>query len=697
MINNDYIDFEKFRTASQIKNQACLKAFLKELFLDLVEDKQKKSLSKSSFLNFMDLPLLISEKLFQALKKEIDSQMLTETDFVDGLFLLYAGTLEDTQKLIFNLLDFNNSGQIHRKNACLTLKFVIGVDNNNDVEELLNAFFLNRSLLNYKEFCYTVENINSDVFFYILYYFNSKRSFNDNTLNIYMCDSKRFQVSNTINGSSQNIRRKLTKSILTSPTKNINKCGIVFDITLLKLDDEEQEDIELAELSTPSLSYDITMISFNVKTINMLDSQCQNNIDNVKNNLKDAYWDDEGIGLGRVGYESLKIERKYLLDLNKLNTSNSQDIDHEGYIYKIEPEVDGGFNKKKFWLVLNEKIIFYFDSRQKLKLKGFHTLKGSFVNDEVNDITVNDKKYFSFEVKSGGKVRKYLCRSKTEATKWINGMRTVCNFRKFEDFYLIKEELGEGNFGKVYLGKNKQTNEEVAVKVLNKLTGSEKQVSEADIIRTEIEILKFSKHRNIVKYIDHFEDHRNIYLIEEFLCMNLETYLVSKNGAIHENKVRNIMQQIGEGVEYLHNNGVVHGDIKPQNILLSEETGKMYYKIIDFGLSKILGEGEYYYKGLGTLLFIAPEVYLNIGFNHKADIWSLGVLLHYLLFGNLPFDCSNEDDTEIAYTIVNEEYIIPDYKYISKEAKDLVTKCLVKDQRLRIGIKDFLEHKWFKL
>jgi serine/threonine protein kinase len=158
------------------------------------------------------------------------------------------------------------------------------------------------------------------------------------------------------------------------------------------------------------------------------------------------------------------------------------------------------------------------------------------------------------------------------------------------------------------------------------------------------------------------------------------------------------MYQLACGINYLHKYGVLHRDLKPENIMLTECSDKGVIKVMDFGLSKIMGPGEKVADGFGTLSFVAPEVLIRQPYNKQIDIWSLGVILYFMLSGTLPFDDENDNEEVIAKMTVFVEVQFPS-KYWSKKSPqviDLISKCLIKDPNKRIAIEDFLQHEWIK-
>ena len=117
---------------------------------------------------------------------------------------------------------------------------------------------------------------------------------------------------------------------------------------------------------------------------------------------------------------------------------------------------------------------------------------------------------------------------------------------------------------------------------------------------------------------------------------------------------------------------------------------------MDFGLSKIVSPQEKLVDGYGTLSYVSPEVLLRTPYNKEVDIWSLGVILFYMLCGHLPF--KGNDQSVVADKIVNDELVFEDkeWKKMSKEVKKLIYACLIKEPEERITIEDFLNHPWFK-
>jgi protein kinase D len=132
--------------------------------------------------------------------------------------------------------------------------------------------------------------------------------------------------------------------------------------------------------------------------------------------------------------------------------------------------------------------------------------------------------------------------------------------------------------------------------------------------------------------------------------------------------------------------------------MLTESSDKGTIKIMDFGLSKIMGPEERVADGFGTLSFVAPEVLIRQPYNKMIDIWSLGVILYHILSGTLPFDDENDNEEKIAKMTVFEEVKFPSkyWKNRSNLVIDLISRCLVKDPEKRIQIDVYLQHEWIR-
>lgn len=175
---------------------------------------------------------------------------------------------------------------------------------------------------------------------------------------------------------------------------------------------------------------------------------------------------------------------------------------------------------------------------------------------------------------------------------------------------------------------------------------------------------------------------------------DLFTFLEKRDFMIPESKARELAHSIATGIFYLHSFGIAHRDLKPENILMTDETDDAQPKLVDFGLSKIVGPNETCNDPFGTLSYVAPEVLLQKPYDKSVDLWSLGVIIYLLLCGALPFD--HDDDREIARQTIHDD---PDFTYetwskIEDSTIDLIKSLLAKDKNDRMKLADVLQHPW---
>ena len=224
-----------------------------------------------------------------------------------------------------------------------------------------------------------------------------------------------------------------------------------------------------------------------------------------------------------------------------------------------------------------------------------------------------------------------------------------------------------------------------------------KKPQDKELVEMEIGILKLCHHPNIIRLLDHLENIDYIYIVTEYIeGGTLRQYFKEKKFHFSEKHAMTIMSQIASGVKYLHQYGIVHRDLKPDNIMITQRNEYGVIKIMDFGLSKILSPNEKMVDGFGTLSYVAPEVLKRTPYNKEIDIWSMGILLYYMLSGNLPFKGHKEQ--EVAEKIVFDEleFNFEDWETRSQKVKDLIYNCLEKNPEERITIDQFINHPWFK-
>lgn len=256
--------------------------------------------------------------------------------------------------------------------------------------------------------------------------------------------------------------------------------------------------------------------------------------------------------------------------------------------------------------------------------------------------------------------------------------------------YEIGRLLGQGTFAKVYYGRSIQTQESVAIKMIDK----EKviRVGLMNQIKREISVMRLVRHPNIVKLYEVMATKTKIYFVMEY-AKGGELFNKVSKGKLKEDVARKYFQQLINAVDFCHSRGVYHRDLKPENLLLDENEN---LKISDFGLSALAESKQQdglLHTTCGTPAYVAPEVINRKGYDGaKADTWSCGVILYVLLAGYLPFHDSNLVE---MYRKIGKA----DFKYPSvfpHEVRRLVSRILDPNPNTRISIAKIKEFPWFK-
>lgn len=259
---------------------------------------------------------------------------------------------------------------------------------------------------------------------------------------------------------------------------------------------------------------------------------------------------------------------------------------------------------------------------------------------------------------------------------------------EFMQPYEIQKEIGKGGFSTVYLGVEKATNKQVAIKCF------QSQKSNNETIKKEFDIQKKFDCPYIVDTYGLFSDGDQYVLIMEYVNGGELFDAIVERGSYSEKDAADITQQVLLALKVLHENHIIHRDLKPENLLIQNtDDGKTLCKIADFGLSDIF-TNEQMQTYCGTVGYACPEIMKNVPYDKSADIWSLGVIVYILLCGCQPFD--GDDQVELTQNILtaNFEFFSPEWDDISGAAKNFISRMLQVDQAKRISVDEALKHPW---
>ncbi|KAK9699521.1 hypothetical protein RND81_08G178800 [Saponaria officinalis] len=262
--------------------------------------------------------------------------------------------------------------------------------------------------------------------------------------------------------------------------------------------------------------------------------------------------------------------------------------------------------------------------------------------------------------------------------------------------YQLGRLLGCGHFAKVFYARSLETNNSVAIKIIDKLLT---HPSVYPKIISEIAAMRKLDHPNILHIHEVMATKNKIYLVMELAKGgDLAGKLARRpDHRFPEPLARRFFHQLVSAMEYCHRNGVFHRDIKPQNILLDSEE---MIKVSDFGLAAVIetsAAGSLLQTACGTPAFAAPEIVgrgrARPGYDGaKADAWSCGAMLFVMLTGYLPFDDGN---VVVMYRkMQKKEYRFP--SWVSKPARGLITRLLDPNPETRMSVEEAAGHGWIK-
>ena len=744
------VDVEQMTKNLRVNNMDAFSNYLKDVYTDLygrvIENKndpkekqvKQQGVTKSVFDKYYELPGIIGDRLFYVFNKN-NREYITLKEFSSGMKNLFCDDFDKTSKFIFDFYDSDNNGKINKEDIRTILSYItLGDDVSsktpmknlsytkriNSQEELNNILEIcfkdiKGEYMTYEDFKKVIEEVNSDIYLMIYLFLLGNKPFKKENIESYIKPEERKAHSpkspkKMIASPSKNTHfspyKKLGKrksvvldsgtidnihKIIDSPLKSPNdkrfkrRKSVEKKEPLILLQNMElgnEEDKKEKEINDKRV-HQIADIMNKKKKYNEGDIEIKPAYkqSKKKKSNKDKNDQDEEVMLDRSSDsgEDSESEENYEFE------DDEEIIKYEGYLYKLIDK-----RMRKLYFKLLHKDLFFYKDKNDVSHRGMHNLSGLFVKVEEAK-TFDNKKYFCFSVVYPAKTRMYYCDDEKQFKDWIDNLKKATGYTNLLDIYEVKEKLGNGKFGLVKLGINKQTKEKVAIKIMNK---KKMDTSDIELMRTEIEILKICQHPNIIRLYDIFENIDYIYIIMEY-CPggDLFSYLEKRKFQLPEVRTAIIMNKMCEAVFYFQSYfGVIHRDLKPENVLMTSSGDDGDIRILDFGLSKISTPNEKCTEPYGTLTYCAPEIILDEPYNKEVDMWSLGVMTYLMISGRLPFNA--EDENKIARQIAFGE---PDFnsdcwKKVSKECINFIKRLLEKDPKKRMNIADTLKHDWFK-
>ena len=246
--------------------------------------------------------------------------------------------------------------------------------------------------------------------------------------------------------------------------------------------------------------------------------------------------------------------------------------------------------------------------------------------------------------------------------------------------------IGYSNFGVVRLALDKESGKPFAVKESHKTLLRNRQSLTS--VFHEKAVFQAIRHPLIVDFYGTCQDPKKLYLVMEFVQGGELLSLLARRGALSTTEARFYAAEVTSVFTYLHTQGVIYRDLKPENVLISRSG---HIKLTDFGCSKRLKPEEKAFSICGTPQFLAPEILMRRGHDSAVDWWTLGIFLHELLSGVSPF--AGESAYETYSNIISKVYVPP--KEADEVAQDLLTGLLSKDPDTRLVGEKVKDHAFF--
>ncbi|KAM8900730.1 striated muscle preferentially expressed protein kinase isoform 1-T1 [Lycaon pictus] len=261
--------------------------------------------------------------------------------------------------------------------------------------------------------------------------------------------------------------------------------------------------------------------------------------------------------------------------------------------------------------------------------------------------------------------------------------------KRLSDFYDIHQEIGRGAFSYLRRVVERSSGLEFAAKFIPS------QAKPKASAWREARLLARLQHDCVLYFHEAFERRRGLVIVTE-LCTEELLERMARKPTVCESEIRTYMQQVLEGICYLHENHVLHLDVKPENLMVWDGAeGEEQVRICDFGNAQELTPGEPQYCRYGTPEFVAPEIVNQTPVSGVTDVWPVGVVAFLCLTGISPFVGENDRTTLMNIQNYNVAFEETTFLSLSREARGFLIKVLVQD-RLRPTAEETLEHPWFK-
>ena len=717
-------------------NKTIIVNFLTEIYANIY--KRCNSVFDSyTFNEVINLPMIISDKIFSALTGE--EKTLKLDDFSQGIYEIFFAPIEDKAQFSFDVYDFNKDNIIEKEDVFLILAHFHLIENTTNsiqyLEDVINNFFGVEKSIKRDDYISLLSK-NADIFVLMIVFINNYTTLiKDSELRQYKesINYDKFESNRVIfDNYSENtsINSSFEYQISQKLLKYIQKIKLLDFDEYRAYDSTSEESIDDFE-DLNNFETDMQDCLQSLSKPKEIEPKLFNDIQSTKR-VNDKFAITLNPHESKTGNSGIFIFSKANAYMNNMEmcidskkNSSSRDNSYRKiyqngnkkeitvYKYKKGKKMD-----KKIKLVLVNYYIFYFKkSGNSYLFKKIIPIFSLFAKKHtIDNLTLLT---FSSTLHNFDKQYSFICENEDDTDKFFQWFNKNIHHKDINEYFSFKCELGKGKFGHVFLAERLRDKKLYAIKIVLKCNPTEEEYKINRWESTIFNCLHNIKNENIIKTIQRYESETKIFFVFEYVKgSDLKTYIKSNeyNQNIYSlTNLINITFQILNGVKCLHKYGIIHRDIKSANIMVNQDytndskgTPKDSVKLVDFGLSRILGKYEYSDDPYGSLCFKAPELIKHIKYNFKVDIWAVGVTLFYMIYGELPFE--KGDKEEIKNSIISEPVsyysnsIISDYNYINNlsEVDDIyITRssvlysimkdCLEKKQDKRFSIEQLIK------
>ena len=706
-MNKNFLNLTKYFNKQPKQN--IISSYLTQQFSFLSSKKEK--ISFLEFYNYISLPFELSLRLFKTLtnphtNQSPENMFISNIQFVNGLSRLFSDcTVEKKIELAIKFLSLSTDPERIYKDDMLILFDQFHLIKNTKetlsfIDDIVDNFFRDDQYLTLEEFNLRSYNDNSTLLYLVLFFLVYNRPFQYESIEFY--EKNVFKKDKTLRCLDCDCDVVDFFFVQSFPQNELYEYLYqCYDIFAFEIDSDFDE-LANFESSLSEIKNEFIYYNKKVECKGFLKKPHQSNSFNVIMPKKKR--------LPSLSSMSC-IERQSSNSLNSPKLKNFFKYSSVGFneeddsIFSLVLYLRSEREMKKHVIKITGDDIFIFrhnEESDELIFRQIIPLKQLYINEGENGEDIVDSNenrvYHAVHLISTmtNKIKNcviYIV-EKGAIVRFKKVINKVTHFKAIEENYVIDTIIGRGSFGTVVKGRDKKTQNIVAIKIL------QKDFSKSDmipIIRNEIDIIKYIKSLDIegviktYEIIEHFDC---VCLIQEFAdggnLNDLITHRTDNSPLSNINENYSLISQLINSIQSLHKYGIIHRDLKCDNIMLDSNKN---VKIIDFGLAGIKTHHDAINDVYGTLPYLSPEIVKGEMYSNKVDVWALGIMMYQLMYSKYIFEGNtiNEIANKILYMKIKVDRSIDKESEKVKKVNDLIIACLNREAKKRPDINSIAE------